>query len=183
MNGPEHYREAERLLAVANASTETTFEGHNPEADRTIAEAHVHALLAMTAAYALAQPIVEHPDSGGHMSQEHYEEWVQVVEIGTEGGVTTLGTEAKATALSAPPEAWARLGRELRERREALGLSRRALSEKADVSEKAIQIAEEGRVPSARWPQSITRIARALGWTAEAAAQIVLFERAPEVTR
>lgn len=46
MTGPEHYREAERLLAVANASTDTTFEGHNPEADRTIAEAQVHATLA-----------------------------------------------------------------------------------------------------------------------------------------
>jgi hypothetical protein len=46
VTGSEHYREAERLLEVATASTETTFEGHNPEADRTIAEAHVHALLA-----------------------------------------------------------------------------------------------------------------------------------------
>lgn len=83
MTGPEHYREAERLLTVANASTETTFEGHNPEADRSIAEAHVHAMLAMTAAYALCAPICESPnDSGGHPSQEHYDEWVGAVEIG-----------------------------------------------------------------------------------------------------
>lgn len=81
MNGPQHYSEAERLLALARDSKETTFEGHNPEADRTIAEAHVHALLALTAAYAIAQPIAEQPESGGHMSQDHYEEWVEAVEI------------------------------------------------------------------------------------------------------
>lgn len=94
MNGPQHYREAERLLVVARDSKETTFEGHNPEADRTIAEAHVHAVLAMTAAYALSQPIVEHPNSGGHMSQEHYEEWVDAVEIGEQDyeGVAFGGT-------------------------------------------------------------------------------------------
>ncbi len=42
MNGPEHYREAERLLGFAFA---------NPDlgAAETIAAAHVHALLAETA--------------------------------------------------------------------------------------------------------------------------------------
>ncbi|MFD8088721.1 hypothetical protein [Streptomyces malaysiensis] len=49
MTGPEHYREAERLLAVAAQDSNTTFEGHNPEADRTIAEAQVHATLALAA--------------------------------------------------------------------------------------------------------------------------------------
>lgn len=81
MNGPQHYREAEQLLAESR----TILRNHDetcPEADRMIAEANVHALLALTAAYALAQPVVEHPDSGGHMSLEHYEEWVDAVEIG-----------------------------------------------------------------------------------------------------
>jgi hypothetical protein len=83
---------------------------------------------------------------------------------------------AKAAALSASPEAWQRLGNALRESREHLRMSRRLLSEKADVSEKSIQIAEEGRVPSARWPQSISRITQALGWEPGAAIRIVLAE-------
>ncbi|RPK76398.1 hypothetical protein EES45_23180 [Streptomyces sp. ADI97-07] len=53
MNGPEHYREAETLLADADSSKLTTYEGDNPEADRTIATAQVHATLALAAATAL----------------------------------------------------------------------------------------------------------------------------------
>ncbi|MET8978509.1 hypothetical protein ABZX85_23115 [Streptomyces sp. NPDC004539] len=56
MTGPEHYHEAERLLAVAADSSETTYAGENPEADRTIAEAQVHATLALAAATALSVP-------------------------------------------------------------------------------------------------------------------------------
>ncbi|OUD03359.1 hypothetical protein [Streptomyces swartbergensis] len=41
-----HRAEALRLLTVAHEDKNTTFEGHNPEADRTIAEAQVHATLA-----------------------------------------------------------------------------------------------------------------------------------------
>lgn len=52
-SGPENYREAERLLARASISKSTTFEGHNPEADRDIAEAQVRATLALAAAVAL----------------------------------------------------------------------------------------------------------------------------------
>jgi hypothetical protein len=48
--GPEHYREAEILIAFAFESKDTTFEGHNPEADRCIAAAQVHATLALAAA-------------------------------------------------------------------------------------------------------------------------------------
>ena len=81
MNGPQHYTEAERLLALADESKETTFEGHNPEADRMIAEAHVHAVLAQVAAFALCQP-VEVQGAGSHPSQEYYDEWVEAVEIG-----------------------------------------------------------------------------------------------------
>lgn len=50
--GPEHYRAAEKLLAAAHSSTATTFEGHNPEADRLIAAAQVHATLANAVAIA-----------------------------------------------------------------------------------------------------------------------------------
>lgn len=42
----DHRAEALRLLDVANEDKNTTFEGHNPEADRTLAEAQVHATLA-----------------------------------------------------------------------------------------------------------------------------------------
>jgi transcriptional regulator with XRE-family HTH domain len=52
----------------------------------------------------------------------------------------------------------------IREHREAAGLSRRALAEIAGVSEKSIQVAEEGRVPRGRMPQSLPAIERALGW-------------------
>ncbi|MFF0080250.1 multiprotein-bridging factor 1 family protein [Streptomyces canus] len=62
------------------------------------------------------------------------------------------------------PEAWARLGAKIREKREAMGLSRRQLSEEAGVSEKSIQTAEEGRTPRARWPQSLRLIENALRW-------------------
>ncbi|MDX3033924.1 hypothetical protein [Streptomyces scabiei] len=69
MTGPEHYREAERLLAVASESKDTTFEGHNPEADGTIAEAHVHATLALAAATALGSTRT------GAMPAADYEAW------------------------------------------------------------------------------------------------------------
>ncbi|WP_455359983.1 helix-turn-helix domain-containing protein [Streptomyces sp. SYSU K21746] len=62
------------------------------------------------------------------------------------------------------PEAWAELGKRIREHREEAGYSRRALAEKAGVSEKSIQVAEEGRVPRGRMPQSLGRIEEALGW-------------------
>ncbi|MER6064863.1 hypothetical protein ABT167_27550 [Streptomyces sp. NPDC001792] len=67
-------------------------------------------------------------------------------------------------AVTQDPEAWARLGAEIREAREALGYSRKRLSDIAGVSEKSIQVAEEGRTPRARWPQSLTLIEEAIGW-------------------
>ncbi|WP_145499216.1 helix-turn-helix domain-containing protein [Streptomyces sp. CFMR 7] len=62
------------------------------------------------------------------------------------------------------PEAWTRLGTKIREAREAQGFSRKALSELSGVSEKSIQVAEEGREPRARWPQSLSLIEAGLGW-------------------
>lgn len=69
-------------------------------------------------------------------------------------------------AMRWSPDDWARVGRQLRTWREAEGLSRRELSDVAGVSEKSIQLAEEGRVPKGRWPQSLTAMERALGWPA-----------------
>ena len=42
----DHRAEALNLLAASREDKNTTFEGHNPEADRLIAEAQVHATLA-----------------------------------------------------------------------------------------------------------------------------------------
>lgn len=61
------------------------------------------------------------------------------------------------------PEDWARLGANIRGSREAQGYSRRALAEASGVSEKSIQIIEEGRVPT-RWPKSLNAIEAALDW-------------------
>lgn len=72
MNGPDHYREAERLLAAARESKETTFEGHNPEADREIAAAQVHATLALTAATAM-QAAVDGSEPG--MGSPEFAAW------------------------------------------------------------------------------------------------------------
>ncbi|HET6356052.1 hypothetical protein [Streptomyces sp.] len=53
--GPEHYRAAERLLAESRTELRPNDEGPC-EADRTIAEAQVHATLALAAATALSEP-------------------------------------------------------------------------------------------------------------------------------
>jgi transcriptional regulator with XRE-family HTH domain len=71
------------------------------------------------------------------------------------------------------PEAWARLGAKIREQRESLGMSRRQLSEAAGVSEKSIQVAEEGRTPRARWPQSLRLIEAAIRWSSGSMVQIL----------
>ena len=83
-------------------------------------------------------------------------------------------TSRREEALKAAPFAWEALGRAIRRERERQQLSRRALSERAEVSEKAIQTAEEGRVPASRWPQSLNRITTALGMGPGAAVDIVL---------
>lgn len=71
MNGPQHFREAERLLS--NASFEGTHGypvrrdgslfGPN-EHEALIARAQIHATLALAAAVALAAPVDQEPDSG-----------------------------------------------------------------------------------------------------------------------
>jgi hypothetical protein len=83
VTGPEHYREGERLLAIARASKDTTFEGHNPEADRLIAEATAHFLAAQVALAALTAPIAGEPKTAGHPSSDHYEDWLDIVESDT----------------------------------------------------------------------------------------------------
>ena len=50
MTGPEHYLEAERLLGALAGKDRGTF----PQEDRVVAEAQVHATLALAAATALS---------------------------------------------------------------------------------------------------------------------------------
>jgi hypothetical protein len=58
MNGPDHYREAERTLALARCATAQ--QAHNTEPDEAVtmmlAAAQVHATLALAAATALSDP-------------------------------------------------------------------------------------------------------------------------------
>lgn len=157
MSSLDHYAEAERLLAESRTILRNNDETC-PEADRMIAEAHVHALLA---SIGRKRPLGSNEVDGQARSR--------------------LNSEDKVRALTASPEAWQRLGRALRQRREDLGLSRRAVSVKADVSEKSIQIAEEGRVPT-RWPLTIGPIAQALGWEPKEALEIVLTDFTEEAS-
>lgn len=69
MTGPEHYRKAERLLAESQTILRPNDEGPC-EADRTIAEAQVHATLALAAATA-AQ------DTAAGMTQEDHRAWTE----------------------------------------------------------------------------------------------------------
>lgn len=66
--------------------------------------------------------------------------------------------------LNRDPAAWARLGRLLRAARERQGMSQMGLAKTAEVSTKAVQDAEAGRVPKSRMPYTIGPVARVLGW-------------------
>lgn len=81
MTGPEHYREAERLLAESRAELRPNDEGHC-EADRTIAEAQVHALLALTAATAMQAPV---DGSEPGMGSAEYSAWYRAAGVKPKG--------------------------------------------------------------------------------------------------
>ncbi|MGP3684103.1 hypothetical protein ACTVZO_05215 [Streptomyces sp. IBSNAI002] len=75
MTGPEHYRQAEQLLAESMTELRPNDEGHC-EADRTIAAAQVHATLALAAATAL----IDETPRGDCFA--HYREWQSVAGAG-----------------------------------------------------------------------------------------------------
>lgn len=81
--GPEHYREAERLLAAARESKATTYEGDNPEADRDIAEAQAHATLALTAA--MAMPGAYFGDEGVRRDQRAWSDAIRPAAVPAQG--------------------------------------------------------------------------------------------------
>lgn len=69
MNGPEHYRKAERLLAGAELDMCSHAEGNIIEHNTSVARAQVHATLALAAATISA---------GGQ--QAYANEWIGVLE-------------------------------------------------------------------------------------------------------
>lgn len=71
------------------------------------------------------------------------------------------------------PEAWARLGRALRQDRQQRGFTQRKLAALANVSVPALADAEGGRVPKSRMPYSLAKIAAALGWPAGSVEEVL----------
>ena len=80
--------------------------------------------------------------------------------------------------MNRDPKAWARLGRALRSAREHRGLTQQELGELAGTSGRSVQDAEAGKVPQARMPYTLGKIASALGWP-EGAVDAVLEGAAP----
>jgi hypothetical protein len=77
MTGPEHYREAERLLGLATDPQST-----NPFLQAQAAQ--VHATLALAAATAVAAPVEDEPDSG--MPPADATAWYQAVGVTQQKG-------------------------------------------------------------------------------------------------
>lgn len=77
MTGPEHYREAERLAAMAHRFTYG--DANNPAVGAALAaEAQVHATLALTAATAM-QAAVDGSEPG--MGSAEFHEWYQAAGV------------------------------------------------------------------------------------------------------
>lgn len=94
MNGPQHYLAGEKLLADAELIPSNNDET-NPAATLLTAQATAHFLAAKVALSAFCQPVCEATEDGsGHPSQDHYEEWVEAIEIGPQDyeGVAFGGT-------------------------------------------------------------------------------------------
>lgn len=69
MTGPEHYREAERLQEAID-DFDATDPAQQPLITQILAEAQVHATLALAAATALCQA-----DNRGHLSPDVWQAW------------------------------------------------------------------------------------------------------------
>jgi transcriptional regulator with XRE-family HTH domain len=81
--------------------------------------------------------------------------------------------------MNRDPQAWARLGRALKQAREHLGLSQDELAGQADVSTASVQSAEYGKPPKGRMPYTIAKIARTLGWPSGAVDAVLDGEAPP----
>jgi hypothetical protein len=91
MTGPEHYTTADKTLAEYEVVLE---QGGDP--GDMIAYATAHALLAQTAAYAMAQPVAGMADEPG-LEQEEFEDWYAAV-----NGLPAALREAPAPAPLPP---------------------------------------------------------------------------------
>jgi hypothetical protein len=72
MNGPAHYRDAERLLALADDSAEVTH-------DRLVSQAQVHATLALAAATANVSEIIRASGPDRHHPDDADVAWIKVI--------------------------------------------------------------------------------------------------------
>ncbi|MFJ9890844.1 hypothetical protein ACIQRW_34035 [Streptomyces sp. NPDC091287] len=95
MNGPEHYREAERLLAEADTILRPYDEGPC-EADRVLAAAQVHASLALTA---VTVEQAANTASAADINSLTLDAWYPLTHTPTKQGIPQLE--------SAPPVAYA----------------------------------------------------------------------------
>ncbi|MEV6569992.1 helix-turn-helix transcriptional regulator [Streptomyces sp. NPDC051577] len=66
--------------------------------------------------------------------------------------------------MNRDPNAWARLGRALKQARLAQAMDQAELAEKASVSRMSVTTAEAGTPPKSRMPYTVPAIASALGW-------------------
>jgi hypothetical protein len=92
MTGPEHFREAEQLLAGDDvpADNELGIGAHHiPPSQMDLLAAHVHATLAQVALTALSMPL-EGQDDSPSLSQEDYDEWLVAIELEGQQGTEQL---------------------------------------------------------------------------------------------
>jgi len=82
MNGPDHYREAERTLALARLATAQQANATEPSEVVTmmLAAAQVHATLALAAATALNAPLHDNTSTPDELA------WHEVSGVKPEGG-------------------------------------------------------------------------------------------------
>jgi hypothetical protein len=82
MTGPEHYREAERLIKGLTTDTGAVYvEDGNEQA---LALAQVHATLALAAATSMSAPLDGEPETG--LPQRDAEAWYQAAGVKPKGG-------------------------------------------------------------------------------------------------
>ena len=74
MTGPEHYREAERRLLMAWEEDRVS-----EDVAHLVAEAQVHATLALAAATAMGAPVDQEPDTG--MPPADVKAWCEVAGV------------------------------------------------------------------------------------------------------
>ncbi|MEH0417900.1 hypothetical protein [Streptomyces sp. B21-083] len=90
MNGPDHYREGDRLLALSE-DTPSNFDETSPAATLLVAQATAHFLAAQVAATAM-RAFIDGTELGA--SEDEFRDWYDAIEIGVRDyeGVAFGGT-------------------------------------------------------------------------------------------